>query len=267
MITLSVQWAIDSSSLSFCEIEVIQNKADSILLFLPASHKLLPYQCVCVRACGCTLLNDRFNDEMQLAWPTSNVGFFPLRNISSLPPTSSCVPLNIRIFFLLRIPLEACFFGHTVDTPHAGCKFLHPFCGFFNISFVKTVCKGNLREFPTQACKIPLSLVREMHAAAYLSSQGGWERSRLVSLTNYSSVCGLLNVCFRCIHGLHTGAVDMNSLVKGKGKWKFVPMCLRLISLGWVWMKLNTIQPVNFLGLISTFDNTVRMFLGFFYFA
>lgn len=26
-------------------------------------------------------------------------------------------------------------------------------------------------------------------------------------------------------------------------------------------MKLNTIQPVNFLGLISTFDKTVRMFL------
>ena len=149
---------------------------------------------------------------------------FPLQNISSLPTTSSCVPFKNTIGGVLLWP-------HCRHTSHQ-VQIFAPVLWLFYISFVKTVCKGILREIPTQACKIPLSLVREMHAAAYLRSQEGWERSRLVSLTNYSSMCGLLNMCFWCIHGLHTGTVDMNSLVKGKPKWKFVPICLRLISLG-----------------------------------
>lgn len=74
--------------------------------------------------------------------------------------------------FLLRVPLEACFFGHTVDTPHTRCKFFAPILWLFYISFVKTVCKGILGEFPLRACKIPLSLVREMHAAEYLRRLG-----------------------------------------------------------------------------------------------
>lgn len=132
--------------------------------------------------------------------------------------------------FLLRLPLGACFFSHTVDTDQV--QIFAPLPWLFYLSFVKTVCKSILREFPTQACKIPLSLVQETHAAGYLRSHGGWERSPLVSLINYSNMNSFLNMCFWCIRGLHTGNVDMNSLAKGRGKWKFVPICLRLISLG-----------------------------------
>lgn len=94
-----------------------------VFWYSTSQPQLLPYKCVCVRACGCTLLNDRFNDETQLAWPTSNVGFFHYRIF---------LPFHLHpAAFLLRIPLEACFFGHPVDTPRTGCKFLHPFCGLF----------------------------------------------------------------------------------------------------------------------------------------
>lgn len=135
---------------------------------------------------------------------------FPLWNISSLPPTSSCVPFKNTIGGVLPWPRCRHTSIHWV-------QIFAPVLSLFYTSFIKAVCKGILREFPTQACEIPLSLVREMHAAEYLRSRGGWERSRLVSLTNYSSMCGLLDVCFWCIHGLHTGTVDMNSLVEAKG--------------------------------------------------
>lgn len=135
---------------------------------------------------------------------------FPRQTISSLPPPSSCVPFQNTIGGALLWP-------HCRHTSHR-VQIFAPILWLFCISFVKTVGKGILREFPAQACKVPLSSVREMHAAEYLSSQGGWERSRLVSLTNYSSTCGLVNMCLWCIHGLHTGTVDTKSLVAGKGR-------------------------------------------------
>lgn len=185
---------------------MIKIKQIQHFVILPVSHKLLPCKRVCVRACGCTLLNEWFNDEMQLAWPTSSVGSLQYRIF---------LPFHLHsAAFLLRLPLGACFFGHAVDTDQV--QIFAPLPWLFYFSLVKTVCKSILREFPTQACKTPLSPVQETHAAGYLRSHGGWERSPLVSLTNYSNMNSLLNMCFWCIHGLHAGNVDTNSLIKAE---------------------------------------------------
>lgn len=119
---------------------------------------------------------------MQLAWPTSSVGSLQLRIF---------LPFHLHpAAFPLRLPLEAFFFSHTADTLYTRCKFLYLFHGFFILLFVKTVCKCILREFPIQACKIPLSLIQEAHAVKYLRSQEGDVGEKPVSeLWEISPVC------------------------------------------------------------------------------
>lgn len=134
---------------------------------LPAGHKLLLWKCVCVCACGCTLLKDWFKEEMQLVWPTSSAGF---SHISSFWPSPSCIPF--------KNPIGSRLLWATLSTHlTSGANFCIRLVAFFLSLLSGLFCQVILRQFPTWACELPLSLVWGVHAAEYLRSQGGWEES------------------------------------------------------------------------------------------
>lgn len=192
---------------------------------LAVSHKLLPCECVCVSACGYTWLNNRFDDEMQLPWPTSSLGFFLLQNVSSLPPASSCVPFQSTAGGMLLWP-------HCRHTSH-WMRVFAPVLWLFYLSFGKAVCKGILRISRASLYESPLIGMRN-RCCRNLRPWGGSERSQPARLTNCSIMCGLLSMCFWCIRGLHTGSVDMN-----RQRQRQVQVCPNVLMSYFFGMSLN----------------------------